>query len=159
MNLEGKWKAILIGGAITGLAPFVPVLNLACFVLPLAGALAAVAVYRSSNPSRPLGAQDGIILGALSGAVGTAMFAVVAIPLVLLIGGAAGGLLGRILHGFSGMPHTLRTVLETLFENLGGIVGVLVLFRILGQLALSVVFGILGGLIGVALFRGGSRTS
>jgi hypothetical protein len=84
--LEGKWRAILIGGLITGLGPFVPILNLACCVFPILGSIVAVAVYRSSSLTPPTN-NDGVILGVMTGVVGTLIYGLLLGPVTLIFGG------------------------------------------------------------------------
>jgi hypothetical protein len=153
MDLEGKWKAIMIGGMITGLAPFVPVLNIACCIIPMLGAVIAIVVYRSSDPSKALNYNDGIVIGAVSGAAGAILYAVILIPLVLLVGEAVSGVAGRAFGIAGALPYQVRRILEGIFSNMGNFLGVLLLFKIVSHLALSLVFGTLGGLLGIALFR------
>jgi uncharacterized membrane protein len=153
VNLEGKWKAIFIGGLITGLAPFVPLLNLACCIIPLIGAIVAVAVYRSSDPPPALTNNEGIVLGAMSGLIGTGIYAVLVIPLVLFVGSLVGGIMGRLVPNLTEIPSTVRPLLEGLFSSFANIVGFILLIKIISQLAFSLIFGILGGLLGVALLK------
>jgi hypothetical protein len=153
MNLEGKWKAILIGGLITGLAPFIPILNIACCVIPLVGAIIAVAIYRNSDPPPTLTNNEGVVLGAMSGLIGTAIYAVLVIPLVLFVGSMVGGIVGRIVPDLTDLPSNVRQFLEGLFSNIANLVGFILLIKIISRLAFSLVFGILGGLLGVAIFR------
>ena len=153
MDLEGKWKAIMIGGMITGLAPFVPFLNIACCIIPVLGAVIAVVVYRSADPSRALNYNDGIAIGAMSGAGGAVLYAVILIPLVLLVGAAVSGAAGR-LFGIAGvLPDQVRRILEGIVSNMGNLLGVLLALKIVSHLAISLVFGTLGGWLGIALFR------
>ncbi len=153
MDLEGKWKAIVIGGLITGLAPFIPLVNLACCLIPMVGAIVAVAVYRSTVPPPPVSHSDGIVLGAMSGVVGTAIYGVLIIPLVVFIGGTIGGFVTRLLPDIADMPSNVRALLQGIFDNLGNVVGLIVFIKVLAHLALSLVFGMLGGLLAVALFK------
>jgi hypothetical protein len=153
MNLEGKWTAILIGGLITGFASLVPVLNLACCLIPFAGAIVAVAIYSNSAPPPVLSSNDGVVLGAMSGVVGALIHAILIVPFVFLVGGTIGRFLGQAIPDISQMPSTIRPLFHGFFGNFGRILAIAVIFRILSQLGLSLVFGILGGIVGVALFR------
>jgi len=153
MNLEGKWNAILIGGLITGLAPFVPVVSLACCLIPFVGAIVAVAIYSNSSHPPVLSNNDGVVLGAMSGVVGTLLYAVLAVPLVFFLGGTIGRFLGQTIPGITEIPASVRPLLQGLFGNFGRVLAIVVVFRILSHLGLSLVFGILGGIAGVALFR------
>ena len=152
MGLEGKWKAIVLGGLITGLAPFIPVLNLACCIYPILGGFVAVAVYRGTSPAA-LETSDGVTLGALSGLAGTALYAVLVVPVTLAIGSFVGGFLRGEAAGVSDVPENVRPVLDWIFSHLGAAFGLAVFVKILGRLALSLIFGILGGVAGVALFK------
>ena len=152
MDLEGKWKAILIGGLIIGLAPFVPFLNLACCLYPILGAVVSVAVFKGTNPPSFTN-NDGIVLGAMSGAAGAAIYAVLVVPVTLLFGGVLGALLARATPMLPEVPHPVRPLLEFFFSHLGTVVGIAVFFKLVANLAVSVIFGMLGGILGVALFK------
>jgi hypothetical protein len=153
MDLEGKWKAVLIGGLITGLGPFLPFINLLCCLFPLIGGLVAVVVWRSSASPVVLDNQNGVVLGALSGVAGAIIHAVVLIPLAFFITRFVGGLGIDILPSLTDLPPIARSVLERIFSNIGNFVAIVLLVRVLSHLALSLAFGIIGGLLGVALFR------
>jgi hypothetical protein len=153
VDLEGKWKAILIGGGISGLASLVPVLHLACCLIPLLGAILAVGVYANSLPRPPLANQDGLVLGAMTGLIGTAVYAVLIIPLTFLMGNIVGGVLNQIIPSPAEMPSGLRPILQSLLDHFGSVLSVIVILKVLGQLVIFVLFGSLGGILGVALFR------
>ena len=150
MDHEGRWKAVLIGGLITGLGPFVPVVNLLCCLFPLVGGLVAVLIYRGSKPPT-LTNNDGVVLGALSGVAGAIIYAILLIPLAFFVSNTIGGFIGRVLPGITELPPALSAIFESIRSNLGNVVAVIVLFKIIGHLALSLAFGIIGGLIGVAI--------
>ncbi len=153
MDLEGKWKAILIGGLVTGLAPLIPFFNLACCLTPLLGAVVAVAVFRYSEPPPTITNNDGIVLGLMSGLAGTAIYAILVIPLVVLVGGAVGGFIGHAIGTVAEVPPQARSLVEWLFSNLGHFIGIILVLNVIGRLAVSLVFGLLGGILGVALFK------
>ena len=153
MDLEGKWKAILIGGLVTGLAPLIPFFNLACCIIPLLGAIVAVGVYRHSEPPHEVTNNDGIVLGLMSGLVGTVIYAALVSPLVVLVGGAIGGIIGRVIGTVAEVPPQARSLAEWLFANFGHFLGAIIFLQVIGRLAISLVFGLLGGILGVVLFR------
>jgi hypothetical protein len=153
VDLEGKWKSIFLGGLVTGLAPFVPFLNLACCLIPLLGAVVAVAVYRSSKPPPVLETNDGVVLGALSGLLGTAIYALLIVPITIFVGTAMGGFLGRLTPELTDVPSNIRPLLEEVFNNFGDFLGVILFVKVLSQLALCLIFGVAGGLIGVAILK------
>jgi hypothetical protein len=152
MGLEGKWKAILVGGLITGLGPFIPFVNLLCCLFPLAGGVVAVAIWRNSSAPGALSNQEGVALGAFSGIAGGVIHAIILIPLAFFITRFVGGLGIDILPSLTDLPPIARSVLERIFSNIGNVVAVILMVRVLSHLALSIAFGIIGGLLGVALF-------
>ncbi len=153
MGLEGKWKAIVIGGVIIGLAPLVPVLNLACCLIPFAAGVIAVAVYAGSSPPAALTNNDGITLGVMASLVGAAIYAVLVIPLVLILGNVIGGFLGQAIPDMTDVPVRLQPLIQGLLAHFGSILALIVIFKVLSHLALSLLFAILGGITGTALFR------
>ena len=153
MNLEGKWKAILIGSLITGLAPLVPLLNLACCLIPFAGALVAVAIYCNETPRTSVSNSDGVVLGVMTGLIGSVIHAVIIILVVFFLGNFIGGFLGHLLPGQADLPARLEPFMHGILANFGGILLFAAIFRVLSYLGLSLVFGILGGIVGVALFK------
>ena len=153
VNLEGKWKAIWIGGVITGLASLVPVLNLTCCLIPFAGAIIAVVIYSSSAPARAISNNDGMAIGAMTGVIATAVYAVLIIPIVYFFGNLVGGFLGPLAAANDQVSRNVQLFIEMIGNNLGAVLAVLLFFKIVSQLAMSGIFGLLGGLAGAALFR------
>jgi hypothetical protein len=150
--LEGKWRAILIGGLITGLGPFIPILNLACCVFPILGSIVAVAVYRSSSLTPPTN-NDGIILGVMTGVVGTLIYGLLLGPVTLIFGGILQSFLSTVVPSLSDAPEEIRPLLEFFLTHFGTVVGVAVFFKIVTRLGVSLVFGIMGGILGVAILK------
>ncbi len=153
MNLEGKWTAIVVGAAITGLVPLVPVFRLGCCLIPLAGAFVAVAIYSNSVPRPPLVNNDGVVMGLMTGLLGSILHAIILIPLAFFLGHFIGGFAGRLLPMTPDLPARMEPFLQGIFSHFGGILAFVVIASILGYLGLSLVFGILGGILGVAVFR------
>lgn len=151
MDLEGKWKSICIGGVIIGLGPFVPFLNLACCIIPIVGSIVAVAVYR--NGGDDLSNTNGVILGAMSALFGTVLYAILVVPITMFFGETIGSFLGRLIPELADVPSEIRPLLDWLFKHLGTVVGIALMFKVFTNLALNLIFGILGGLLGVAIFK------
>jgi hypothetical protein len=150
--LEGKWRAILIGGLITGLGPFVPILNLACCVFPILGSIVAVAVYRSSSSNPPTN-NDGIVLGVMTAVVGTLIYGLLLGPVTLIFGGILQSFLSAAVPSLADAPEEIRPLLEFFFTHFGTVVGVAVFSKIVARLGVSLVFGIMGGILGVAILK------
>lgn len=152
MSLEGKGKPIFVGSLIVGLGPFIPIVNLACCLIPLLGGVAAVAVYKETSPPT-FSNSDGLVLGGVSGAAGTAVYALLIVPVTMLVGSSIGGFLAGMTPVFSNVPENTRRILDFFFSNIGTVVGIVLFFKVIGHLALALIFGMLGGVVGIALLR------
>ncbi len=153
MNLEGKWTAIWVGAAITGLVPLVPLFRLACCLIPFAGAFVAVAIYSNSVPRPSLNNNDGVMMGLTTGLIGAVLHAIILIPTAFLLGHFIGGFANRLLPMSPDLPERLAPFLQGIFSHFGGILAFVVISIVLGYVGLSLVFGILGGIVAVAVFR------
>ncbi len=151
----------LIGGAVLGITSALPVvefLNCACCGLIVGGGLLSSYLYLREYPSQlpPVTYGEGALLGLSTGAVGTAIYAIVRIPLqfVQIQLGIQTQEIAQLEEALSDpqIPEALRNALQELFG--GGIlsIGVLVL-EVVGFLAVALVFATLGGILGIALFQ------
>jgi hypothetical protein len=89
----------------------------------------------------------------MTGVVGTLIYAILLGPVTLLFGGILQSFLSRAVPGLTDVPEEIRPLLEFFFTHFGTIVGVAVFFRIVIRLGVSLVFGILGGILGVAILK------
>lgn len=140
MNTKNLLLASLVGALVTTALAHIPVLNLVNCLLCIGfwgGAIIAVLIYKNMTGSMTLGQAVwvGILTGVFSGILGL---------LLGLIGLAgAAGLASRFSQYMpSGMPRD--------FNPTG--FGMRVVFGLVGLVA-DVVFGLIGGLIGGALFQ------
>jgi len=141
MNTKNLFLASLAGGLISILlvnTPFVNLINLLICAGFWIGPIAAVWLYRRLGDPMTLG--QAIVIGMLAG-VWHGLFGV----LLSLFGLAgAGGLLNEV------RPFVSTQDLPNLESSLTGLGGLL--FNLAG-VAMDVLFGFIGGLIGGALFR------
>jgi hypothetical protein len=140
MNTKNMWIAILSGAALSLLLANVPFLNLINILL-CAGfwvsAIFAVWMYRRLNGSVTV--MDGLKIGAMSG----------------LIAWAAGFLLSFAgLAGIQGLMNGAKAFLpaDANLDTTGLPTWGAILFNMLG-VVVEVFFGIIGGVIGGAIFR------
>jgi hypothetical protein len=89
----------------------------------------------------------------MTGIVGTLIYALLLGPVTLLFGGILQSFLSRAIPSLSDAPEEIRPFLEFLFTHLGTVVGVAVFFKIVTRLGVSLVFGVLGGILGVAILK------
>ena len=131
-----KLKPALLGGLITGILSVIPVVSSCCCIWAALGGLLATFLYIRSAPV-PVSTGDGAVVGLLSGVLGSIIYLVIGLPLNLLLGTGA--------------------QLETMFKDRGIAVPVtgiaLVILGALMVVCLLIVFGVIGGLIGVPIFE------
>jgi hypothetical protein len=152
-----KLVPALIGGAVLGLLSSIPLVNIGnycgCLWVLLGGALASYMLIGRS-PMFPVRSGDGAAVGALAGLVGSLIFLVLGIPLFLLLGGAnMAGTLESVSRSVND-PEAARTIREfaRMFQSGGGGIVMALLVWLFNSI-FYVVFGMLGGLIGVSLFE------
>ena len=140
------WGGLFIG--VLSALPFVSALNACCCLWVIAGGV-LTAYLLQERSTLPITAADGAITGLLAGAIGAVLASVLGALLTLLQGVSGpesfdqmisrGDLppeLGRLLEGVRDLPPAVW--------YLGPLFVFLVVFPI---------FGLLGGLLGVALFK------
>lgn len=155
--MNNKVKPALIGGVLLGLLsviPFVNALNICCCLWAILGGMLASYLYVKNSPT-PASAGDGAILGAIAGLIGAAISLVLGIPISYAMGPTMRNLMLSMLENVDRQQaDMMRRQLEMSGDS---IVPVIVNALILA--VLLVVFSVIGGLIGTALFekrKGGS---
>lgn len=140
-------KPALIGGIAEGVAGSIPILNLvncACGIMVIGGGFLAAYLYMKDAPpaaKAPLGA--GLKLGLLTGLFGAVTFALIYIPLAMLVPDMAG----------TGMEALENVDLPPkVVEALSSPVTLAIFFSLL-SLILDPIFCAIGSLIGVAIFN------
>jgi hypothetical protein len=142
-----RLQPALLGGALIGVLSALPVvgwLNTCCCLWVVIGGAVALWISQSNHPY-PVTAADGALVGLLAGLIG----GLVAIPLNLVFAPIQRQLLMRLIDASQAeIPPQVRTMMENAGQSSIGIVvnGVL-------MTALYAIFAMLGGLLGVALFR------
>lgn len=149
--MNNKVKPAVIGGVVLGLLsaiPFINWVNLCCCLWAIVGGLLAAHLYVKSSPT-PVNAGDGAIVGAIAGAIGAVIFLVIGVPLAIVSGAAMRGMLLKLMANADPQQAELfRRQLEAQGESIGGLI-----FQHLIGAVLLVVFAVVGGLIGVAIFE------
>ncbi|MGH9942630.1 MAG: hypothetical protein ACRD9R_09790 [Pyrinomonadaceae bacterium] len=133
--MNERTKAAVIGGAIIGVLSIIPLVGSCCILWALAGGAVAVFMYLK-NSNAPFTTGDGATLGAMAGGVGALIYLIIGLPMAMIMGVAQ-------------MQQALEQAGVRDFP-LGGtaltIVGMIIVAVML------VIFGLLGGLIGAAIF-------
>ncbi|MDZ7261995.1 MAG: hypothetical protein ONB05_07815 [candidate division KSB1 bacterium] len=146
-----KLVPALIGGAFIGIVSSVPVLNFVnCFCCAgvIAGGVLAVYMYnRNLSQEITLTNSDGVLLGLLAGVFG----AIIGGILQTLLNTNLQHALERIMEYSENMPPETEELLRRLEELEFGPAFFMIMLMI--GLVIDAIFGIIGGLIGVAIFK------
>lgn len=153
-----KMTPALIGGAVMGLisaTPFLNLVNCLCCAGIILGGFLAVFFYKDQlTPDMPpLQASDGLALGALAGVFGFIIATVLSIFIFAVFGPIAAeatiDLMLRLIEmgGIDLPPEVYEEMRESTQES------PLNPFGLFLSLLTSVIFGIVGGLIGAAVYK------
>jgi Family of unknown function (DUF5518) len=149
--MNNKLKPALIGGVLLGLLsviPFVSSLNVCCCLWAILGGMLASYLYVKNSPT-PVTPGDGAIVGALAGVIGAVISLILGIPISYAMGPTMRNLLLSLVENMDRQQAELmRRQLEMSGDS---IVPVIINSLILAVLLL--VFSVIGGLIGTAIFE------
>ena len=149
--MNNKLKPAVIGGVVIGILsviPFVSAVNLCCCLWAILGGMLASYLYvkNSPVPARP---GDGAAVGGIAGLIGGIISIVLGIPIALAMGPTMRNMMVEMLKSVD--PQQAEVFRQT-WEASGSAIAPLVIQSLIGA-ALLLVFAIIGGLIGVALFE------
>ena len=130
----GKLKPALLGGLITGVLTLIPFINTCCCIWAILGGFLASMIYVRGS-AVPVSIGDGAIVGGLSGIVGSVIYVVIQIPIMLIFG------IGQMEEAIT------RSGVELPFTGI-----VLALLIVVCVVIMLIVISTIGGLIGVAIF-------
>lgn len=140
------WGGVFIG--VLSALPLVSAGNCCCCLWVLVGGGLA-AYLRQQNTPYQIQAAEGAIVGMIAGAIGGVIQSVLSIPFELMAGPLQQQIVDRVLSSNPDVDPQLREMMENLATHSGGL-------RIIGMLITVVVytvFGLFGGLLGVAIFK------
>jgi hypothetical protein len=147
---SNRLQPALYGGLFIGVLSALPIVNAGnccCCLWVVAGG--ALATYlRQQNLPFKMQASEGAVVGLLAGVIGGVVAAVLSIPMQALTGDMQRQIMDRILSSNPDLPAEARDMVERLATGSG--------FRIVSMMVgvlVDAVFGMLGGLLGVAIFK------
>jgi hypothetical protein len=147
---KGKLQPALLGGLFIGVMSALPIINMGnccCCMWVVGGGVLAV-YLRQQNQPVPLTSADGALLGLLAGAIGGVVGALISIPVQMMMGPLMQEWMNRAMSANQDMPPEMRDMLA----RFGGMTGFAVVGAIINTFVYTV-FGLLGGLLGVAIFK------
>jgi hypothetical protein len=141
------------GGVVIGVLSALPLVNAGnccCCLWVIAGGALTSYLMQQNHPY-PIRVEDGLLGGLFAGMIGGAIAVVLSIPLQYAMGDFQQRFVERMASN-PDVPEQTREMLENLTRRAGGF-GVLRLVSGFIQVCIDAVFGMLGGLLGVALFK------
>ncbi len=148
--MASKLQPAFWGGLFIGILSALPIVNAGnccCCLWVISGGALATYLYQQNLPLS-VTAADGALVGLLAGAIGGVIGALVAIPLEMMTGPMQLQFMERILSSNPEVTPEMREMMEGLMTG-GG-------FRVISMIVSVIVFtifGMLGGLLGVAIFK------
>ena len=146
---SARLQPALLGGLFIGVMSALPIINAGncCCLWVLAGG--ALAVYlRQQNSAVAITSAEGALMGLLAGFIGGVIGVLLAIPIQMMVGPLQQEWMSRLLAGNEDMPPEAREMMERMMAgNAMRVAGALI------NIITSVIFGMLGGLLGVAIFK------
>jgi hypothetical protein len=138
------WGGLFIG--VLSALPFVSAGNCCCCLWVISGGALAAYLRQQSSPVQ-IDVAEGALVGLIAGAVGGVLASVLAIPFQALLGDSQRQAMEWVVNNPE-MPAEAREALERFstapaFQVAGLLIRVVV----------DAIFGLLGGLLGVALFK------
>lgn len=156
MNHHAMWRPALIGGVLLGILSAIPpfsLFNCACCAWVIGGGVLAANLYVKSSPS-VVTLGSGVGLGLLTGAIGGLVSTIFSIPVQILMNSvfaAYAAQARQIISELPNLPAVWRDMIlssgNTRFNVLSVILGALVSVTVFS------LFGMLGGVLGVAIFE------
>jgi hypothetical protein len=146
-----KLQPALLGGLAIGVLSALPIINVAnccCAWILFGGGLAAY-LMQQNYPAR-IGVGDGAIVGLLAGLIGAAVWAIISIPVNLVVGPFQAEMMKRALENAGDLPPEMRAFMEGLQGS--AVMGATWILGFFFMLCVSAIFGMLGGLFGALIF-------
>jgi hypothetical protein len=144
-----KLQPALFGGLLIGVLSALPIINIGncCCLWVLVGGVLATYLMQQNHPY-PIATADGALVGLLAGLIGGVLGTMLSIPIDMMMGPLQKQLMERILSSNPDIPDETRRYLENMSVG-----PVAIAFKLVFWVCAGAVFGMLGGLLGVALFK------
>jgi len=147
-----KLQPAIYGGLFIGVLsalPFVNLGNCLCCMWVVGGGVLATYLMQQNHPY-PVAAADGALVGLLAGVAGGVLAGLLAIPIAMVMGPFQ----QRFVESIAANPDVPEQYRELLGNmGRGGALGLFGLAVALVNVVIYSVFAMLGGLLGVALFK------
>jgi hypothetical protein len=149
---SARLQPALYGGLLIGVLSALPIVNwgnCCCCLWVVAGGMLAVHL-RQQNSAFAITSAQGALVGLLAGLFGGILGVVLSIPIDMAMGPYQRQLLEWAVAQNPDIPSETREMIERAGRGSGGVAGVV--FNFVAYSFFGSIFGMLGGLLGVALF-------
>ena|SRR5215207_3626026 len=147
---QGKLQPVLLGGLFIGVMsglPFISAGNCCCCMWVIGGAVLTVYLRQQNSPV-PVTSAEGALVGMSAGAIGSIIGSLISIPVGMFMGPIMQEWINRAMSANQDVPPELRDAL-TRFGAMTGFAIATAFFNLIAYTC----FGLLGGLLGVAIFK------
>lgn len=148
--MESRLQPALFGGLFIGVLsalPFINAANCCCCLWVVAGGVLAAYLRQQGSPYA-IPASEGALVGLMAGFVGGIVFIIVSIPMQALTGPMQARFIEGMMSANPDIPPELRDMMERASTG-NALRAASFVFTII----VDVIFGMLGGLLGVAMFK------
>ena len=150
-----KAQPALYAGVAIGVLSALPVIsagNCICCMWVVGGGVLAVYLMQQNHPY-PVTTADGALVGLMAGAIGGVIAALLSIPLMMAMGPFQQQIINKILEN-PDIPDQTRELIRNYGTGaaFGGVIALKVVMGLVGA-CVDAIFGLLGGLLGVAIFK------
>jgi Na+/proline symporter len=151
---SGRLQPALYGGLVIGVLSALPVVNLGncCCCLWVVGGGVLAVYLRQQNSPFAVNSAEGALTGLLAGLIGGVIAAAISIPLMAMMGPFQERMINTILNSRADIPEESRDMIERMMQR-GGFGAVALVLSLVWHVLTGAVFGMLGGLLGVAIFK------
>jgi hypothetical protein len=150
---SGRLQPAFFGGLLIGVLSALPIVsagNCCCCLWVVAGGMLAVYLRQQNSPFAVTSAE-GALVGLLAGVIGAVVGMIISIPIDAMMGPFTRQLIERVINSQPDIPAETRDMLERASSGGRGAIGVALKF--IFMLITGTIFGMLGGLLGVAVFK------
>jgi hypothetical protein len=147
-----RLQPAVYGGLFIGVLSALPLINIAncCCLWVIGGGVLATYLLQQNHPF-PLSAADGALVGLLAGLIGGVVGVILSVPIEMAMGPVQQRLLERLVLSNPDIPDQTRQIFENMANR--GVSAVMIVIRLMFAMCIGAIFGMLGGLLGVALFK------
>jgi hypothetical protein len=143
------WGGLFIG--VLSALPIVQAGNCCCCLWVVAGGVLATYLRQQQSPYG-IQASEGALVGLMAGLIGGIITVIISIPMQAITGPMQQRMLDWVLSNNPDLPAEFRDAIERASGD-AGFHAIGLLFSFIYYIIVGVVFGMLGGLLGVALFK------